>query len=261
MNERVCPHCGQTNRATARFCARCGQDMNAASIAQKAAQAVGPAAQQVAGATWQGSKRGATFLGRALTLGGKAAYSELFQPAPVVAGPVASIAAGRSLPAPLEWPFFLFMLLLLFGWLIIFMPEGWQIGLVLAVWFLALILLNFAGVRRPYFSALTTNRLLRGVGHVPAYEFHLYDQASNQTVRVEVQGGQQVAALAPQNYVQVYGIKHSGQGEVRAWRVDVLNQQGQGYTAILSPRLIPLTVALFLPGLVALVAWIIKLLV
>ena len=271
MHTHNCPFCGQANRVGARFCAGCGKDMSApdapgviqkaAGVAAQAGRAVAPVAQQAAVAGWRGGKRGAGFLARVLTLGGRAAYTEITNPSPIAAGQITGPLTPRVLATPLEGAAVIFAVFVLFGWLVIFLPEVRQIALAIGGSVMALFALNFAGVRRPFFTTMTFDRFFRGSRQVKAVDFHLHDRQSNQSLRVEMRGTEGAIPLVSGMFVQVYGVRDKAQGVIRAWRVDAVDQNWQTYTTFLAPRLIPLTVGLFLPALVALVAWLIKLLV
>ena len=198
-----CPKCGHINRDVARFCAQCGATLtppapsvSAAEVAEKAKEmaakvgaAVGPAAAKAGAAVapvakeavvkgWAGSKRGMSFFARVVTVGGRAAYSEVFSPFPIARGQVATPPAESTVPVPVEPAAILFVISLLAGWLIFALP-GLSRGISIAVIFAALLVLSWMGVRRPYFTRMTFSGLLarlrrRGQApRVPIYKFRI----------------------------------------------------------------------------------------
>jgi hypothetical protein len=270
MSVMNCPYCQQPNRAGARFCTACGRDMQqaggqphlghkAAGAAAQAAQAAAPVVQQAAAAGWSQSKRGASWLRRVLTLGGRAAYTELFSPEPATAGWMINLPQLRTVQTPIEGAFFVFVVFVLFGWLIIFLPGIWP-GAALAVWLLGLLSVNFAGMKRPFFTTLTLQRLLGRRPHTQIAEFYIQETGGNQRLRVEMLGVNRVQELQTGLYLQVYGIVNKGQASARVWWINAMSQDGQFQTTVQTPRLVPLSVALFFPLLLATLAALVKLL-
>lgn len=267
MNMMNCPYCQRPNRSGARFCTACGQDMQGnprigQSVADGAAhtvQATVPMVQEAVETGWAQGKRGAGWLRRVLTLGGRAAYAEMFSPEPALSGWVTTPPQLRTVQTPLEVSFFLFVVFVLFGWLVNFLPDGWP-GVVLVVWLLAMLILNFLGLRRPFFTTLTWQRLFGRLLQVQVTEFYMQEAGSNRQLRVEMVGVKQPVTLDVGTFIQVYGVEQRAQTAVRAWWISPTSQDGQGQPPIHVPRLIPLSVALFFPFLLATLFWLIGLL-
>ena len=59
--------------------------------------------------------------------------------------------------------------------------------------------------------------------------------------------------------VELWGIRHAGRNELRAWRVASSDAAGQPIGVLVAPRLLPLLVALFLPAFLLLIAWLLTL--
>jgi hypothetical protein len=275
MNTLSCPHCRQMTRAGTRFCSACGKDMQAAGatpvaaagnfahkageIASQAGQAAAPYLQQAAVSSWQQSKRGAGWLRRVLTGGGRAAYSEVTTPFPVSEGWIRALVPPRQIVPPLEIAAFIFTLILLLSWLIVLLP-GWWAGVVLATSFFSLFVLSFAGVKRPFFTKMTFQRLLGQLSQINVLEFHVQEAQTNRQLRVEMWGVQSPPSLPSGAYVQLYGIENKGQAVVRVWWCNVLDQNGHTQMTVSAPRLLPLTLALFLPLFLNLIIWVVALL-
>lgn len=281
-----CPKCGRENRPGARFCAACGATLtgsaagNAATSGGAAVDATSPAklgpalaqagaalapvAKQAAAKGWASSKRGMSLLARVFTIGGRAAYSELFRPLPVGGGQVVAAPVETAVPAPLEPAAFIFVLSLLAGWLVFALPV--MVRAIVIVGFpILLLFLNWLGVRRPYFTALTFVSLFHRLRnrwrpfHVPLYKFPLADRTVGNQVEVVMIGPLQGTPPTPGAVVEVWGIRHPGRNELRAWRVEGVDPTGQSVSVLTTPRLIPLTVALFLPSVLLIIVWIISL--
>jgi hypothetical protein len=279
-----CPECGQANRPGARFCGACGAALtpppaaaDAADIARQAQQAlakagavigpaaaragaaVAPVAKEAAAKGWAGSVRGMSFLARVATIGGRAAYSELFGPLPVAGGQVVSVPVEAAVPAAVEPAAILFVLALLMGWLVLGLPAtGW----ILLASIAALLTFSWLGVRRPYFTRLTFEGLwtrLRSGGRpaqTPIYRFQVAVRGTGQPVEVVMVGPRQGAAVAQAATVELWGVLHPDRNELRAWRAETVDAMGRTLSVTTAPRLIPLTVALFLPALLLLLVWI-----
>lgn len=274
-----CPKCGQDNRAGARFCAVCGGPLAApaqpaaanAPIAlgpavAKAGAAIAPVAKQAAAKGWAGSKRSMGFLARVFTIGGQAAYSEIFGSLPTVSGQVVAPPNETAVAEPVEPAAMAFVLALLGGWLAFALPpQGTAIAVIAAP--LILLVLSWLGLRRPYFTKMTFTGLvnrLRNRGRarqVPIYKFQVYEQATGQPLDVVMIGPRKGGSLASGANVHLWGIRHPGRNELRAWRAEVVDATGKSLGLLTAPRLIPLTVALFLPAILLLVAWVITLFV
>lgn len=274
-----CPKCGQDNRAGARFCAVCGGALVASAqqpaanapnalgpAVAKAGAAIAPVARQAAAKGWAGSKRGMGFLARVFTIGGRAAYSEIFGSLPTVSGQVAGSPSEVTVAEPVEPAAIVFVLALLGGWLAFALPPKGTVIAVLAAP-LILLVLSWLGLRRPYFTKMTFTGLagrLRNRGRarqVPICKFQLYEQATGQPLDVVMIGPRKGGSLTPGANVHLWGIRHPGRNELRAWRAEVIDVAGKPLGLLTAPRLIPLTVALFLPAILLLVAWLITLFV
>lgn len=278
-----CPKCGQDNRPGARFCAVCGAPLAApaggstpappaggapaAALGPALAQAgaaLAPVAKEAAVKGWTGSKRGMNFLARVFTGGGRAAYSEVFGPLPVAGGQVTAAPAETLVPAPVEPAALIFVLVFLAGWLVFALPSVACAVTIISLPILLLVL-SWLGVRRPYFTALTFTGLIgrlrnRGqVLRVPLYKFQVADRASGQQLDVVMIGPRRGNPPIPGATVELWGIRHPGRNELRAWRAESVDAVGQPIGVLTAPRLVPLVVALFLPALLFLLVWLLTL--
>lgn len=285
MANSNCPKCGQANRPGARFCAVCGGPLLAPASAgvpaqqgadnaptalgpavAKAGAAIAPVARQVAAKGWARSKRSMSFLTRVLTMGGRAAYSELFGPLPAAGGQVVAAPNEATVPVPVEPAALVVVLVLLGGWLIFALPSVGQTAVIIAAP-IVLLLLSWLGLRRPYFTKMTFTGLagrLRNRGRaypVPIQKFQVFEHATGQPLDVIMIGSRNGSPLIPGANVHLWGIRHPGRNEIRAWRAETVDASGQSLGVLTTPRLIPLTVALFLPALLFLVVWVITLFV
>ncbi len=284
-----CPKCGHTNRSDAKFCGKCGATLSppapsvsAAEVADKAKEmaakagavvgpaaakagaAIAPVAKEAAVKGWAGSKRGMSFFARVVTVGGRAAYSEIFGPLPAAHGQVTTPPTASTVPAPVEPAAILFVISLLAGWLI-FALQGLSRAVAIAAIFVALLALSWLGIRRPYFTRMTFSGLvgrLRRRGQapqVPIYRFRITEGTSGQPLDVLMVGERKGRAISQGALVELWGIRDPGRNELRAWKVETVDASGQPVGALTAPRLIPLTVALFLPALLILVVWLLTL--
>jgi hypothetical protein len=230
--------------------------------AAKAGAALAPVAKQAAAKGWAGSKRGMSFLARIVTVGGRAAYAELFGPLPAAGGQVTSPASAATVPTPFEFAALLFAVVLLGEWLVFALPPVTQ-GIVIVASPIVLLLLSWLGLRRPYFTVMTLTGLigrLRNRGRAlqtPIYKFQVVERAGGQPLDVVMIGPQKGSGVAPGATVELWGIRHPGRNELRAWRVASMDAGGQSRGVLTVPRLIPLTVALFLPVIVVLLTWLV----
>ena len=272
-----CPKCGHTNRPDAKFCAKCGGTLTLAGpsvsaaevadkakeIAAKAGAAIAPVANEAAIKGWAGSKRGMSFFARMVTVGGRAAYSEIFRPLPAAHGQVTTLPTASTVPAPVEPAAILFVISLLAGWLV-FALHGLSRAVAIAAIFVVLLALSWLGIRRPYFTRMTFGGLvgrLRKRGQapqVPIYRFRV-TEASGQPLDVLMVGERKGRAISQGALVELWGIRDPGRNELRAWRIETVDASGQPVDVLTAPRLIPLTVALFLPAFLILLVWIITL--
>lgn len=272
-----CPKCGHTNRPDAKFCAKCGGTLTLAGpsvsaaevadkakeIAAKAGAAIAPVAKEAAIKGWAGSKRGMSFFARMVTVGGRAAYSEIFRPLPAAHGQVNTPPTASTVPASVEPAAILFVISLLAGWLV-FALHGLSRAVAIAAIFVVLLALSWLGIRRPYFTRMTFGGLvgrLRKRGQapqVPIYRFRV-TEASGQPLDVLMVGERKGRAISQGALVELWGIRDPGRNELRAWRIETVDASGQPVDVLTAPRLIPLTVALFLPAFLILLVWIITL--
>lgn len=284
-----CPECGYTNRPTARFCGKCGAKLiplappvSAAELADKAKEiaaeagavvgpaaakagaAVAPVAKEAAARGWAGSKRGMSFFARMVTGGGRAAYSEIFNSVPIAHGQVTTPPTASTVPAVVEPAAIFFVISLLSSWLI-FTLHGLSRAVTIAVIFVVLLALSWLGIRRPYFTRMTFGGLaagLRGRGQapeVPIYRFCIAEGTSGQSLDVVMIGEHKGRAISQGALVELWGIREPGRNELRAWKVGTVDASGQPVGTLTAPRLIPLTVALFLPAILILLVWLVTL--
>ena len=284
-----CPKCGHINRPTSKFCGKCGATLSppapsvsaaevadkAKEIAAKAGAVVGPAAAKAGAAIapvakeaavkgWAGSKRGMSFFARVVTVGGRAAYSEIFSPIPAAHGQVTTPPTASTVSAPVEPAAILFAISLLADWLV-FTLQGLSRAITIAVIFVILLALSWLGIRRPYFTRMTFSGLvtrLRRRGQapeVPIYRFRITEGTSSQPLDVVMIGERKGRAISQGALVELWGIREPGRNELRAWKVETVDASGQPIGMLTAPRLIPLTVALFLPAILILLVSLITL--
>jgi len=222
---------------------------------QAAAQAGSSAAPVVidtAAKGWQVSRREMGRLAGILTLGGRAAYTEIASPQIALEGFVVSAPAPAWSPSVREPAAYLSMAALLAIWLLLLLPPlaGLLVWLGLVV---ALLALAWTGARRPYFSRLAFRglwqRLRRRPASVAALSFSVQRQSApgGPPVVVTVLGYDPQGALAANTFVRVYGIFSADGKDLRAWKVLTIDNNGRLAGALTAPRLMPLVVAFFLP--------------
>lgn len=279
-----CPKCGQDNRPGSRFCAVCGGPLAVQPAAASAgptaanppialgpavAQAgavLAPAARQAAAKGWAESKRGMGFLASIVTIGGRAAYSELFGPLPVASGQVAARPSEATVPTPVEPAALIFALALVGCGLVFALPSALQ-GIVAIGAPLVLLVLAWLGLRRPYFTRMTftglVGRLRRAdaTRQVPIYRFQVMELATGKPLEAVMIGPRQGNPVNLAANVHLWGIPHPSRNELRVWRVETVDAGGLSLGVLSAPRLLPLTVVLFLPALLVLVIWLVTLLV
>jgi len=232
--------------------------------AKGAAVAVTPVAKEAAVKGWAGSKRGMSFFARVVTVGGRAAYSEVFGPLPVAHGQVTTQPAASTVPAPVEPAAILFVISLLAGWAIFTLSELSRVIAIVAI-FVVLLVLSWLGVRRPYLTRMTFGGLVgrlrrRGQSpNVPIYKFRIADGTTGQPLDVVMVGERKGGAISQGALVELWGIRDPGQNELRAWKVESVDASGQLVGTLTAPRLIPLTVVLFLPAVLLLLGWLVTL--
>jgi len=232
--------------------------------AAKAGAAIAPVAKEAAIKGWAGSKRGMSFFARMVTVGGRAAYSEVFGPLPVAHGQVTTPPTASTVPAPVEPAAILFVISMLAGWLV-FALQGLSRAVAIAAILVVLLALSWLGIRRPYFTQMTFSGLvgrLRKRGQapqVPIYRFRITEGTSGQPLDVLMVGERKGRAISQGALVELWGIRDPGRNELRAWRSETVDASGQPVGVLTAPRLIPLTVALFLPAILILLVWLITL--
>jgi hypothetical protein len=205
------------------------------------------------------------FLGRMFTGGGRAAFSELFGPLPVAGGQVMTTPAEALAPAPVELAALIFVLVLLAGWLVFALPPTARAVAVIGFPIL-LLALSWHGVRRPHFTALTFTGLisrLRNRGRAPQtplYRFQVADRSAGQHVDVVMVGPRSGNPPTPGAIVELWGIRDPGRNELCVWRAESVDAAGKPIGVLTAPRLVPLVVALFLPAVLLLLAWLLTLL-
>lgn len=273
----VCPNCQQMLRPDARFCPRCGatlavptapgQPDSLNKVRQTAAQIGASAAPVVADAaakSWQTTRREMGRLARILTLGGRAAYTELASPQPALEGFVVEAPRPAWAPSVREPAAYLFLAALLAAWLLLLLSPlaSLLVWLGLLVVFLVL---AWYGARRPYFSRLSFRGLWLRVRGRPrsiaqlTFRVQPHSPAGSSPVTVTVLGYDPQGALAANTFVQVYGIFSADGATLRAWKVLTIDSSSRLAGALAAPRLMPLAVALFLPLMVVLPALVIRL--
>jgi hypothetical protein len=229
----------------------------AAQTAGKAAAAAGPVVQAAGVATWQASKRGMGWFARLVTLGGRAAYTQVFNPQSAAEGPVMAQPMRADTPAPIE-PAALVFAMSFVIWPLVFLARGAFVQLVIFLAVAVLLLaFNFVGLRWPAFTKLTFGALLRRYtgGRVPELRFQVHD-AQKGVCHVRVVGPVQgnVPLVAGQ-LVRVYGTPEAGRNEVRAWKMDVYAANGQPLGILTAPRVLPLFAMLFAPTTLWFIIW------
>lgn len=276
-----CPRCNNPLRPAAKFCPRCGQTLAAVNpppyappvasgpvptaashAAHYAAQAVGQAAavaapvMQAAGKTaLQNTRKGMGWLARAVTLGGRAAFTDLFTPQPVAEGALHSALAEDRVAASVEPAAFLWVFSFgLFPFIFLAGTPTGELAILIGLT-LGLLLLNFAGLRRPVFSRLTwgslTGRYANGV--VALLQFQINDaQRGLRTVKL-IGPRRDSVALAPGQLIRLYGV-WEGQ-TCRAWQIDVFGVDGQPLGIVTAPRTRPLSAMLFVPLIAWFIVW------
>lgn len=268
----TCPNCQSPVRRDAHFCTHCGATLAAPSpsvsstqpdplerVHQAALQlgaSAAPVVIDTAAKSWLVSRREMGRLAGILTLGGRAAYTEVTSPQAALEGFVVSPPNPAWSPPVREPAAYLFLAALLAIWLLLLLPP--LAGLL--VWlglFVALLVWSWYGARRPYFSRLAFRnlwlRLRRRPASVAALTFSVQRQSTSGSppVTVAVLGYGPKGALAVNTFVRVYGIYSADLASLRAWKVLTIDSTGRLAGALTASRLIPLVVALFLPLVIA----------
>ncbi len=262
----ACSRCGTPNRAGARFCSRCAAPLTAMPIAPaRATPAISPsprmqlpsAVSQAGAALGRGFRALARLVGKLVTLGGRAAYTDLIAPQPVATGMIVSPVERRAALAPFD--------LGCFGWLASWIVIGLMVWLLapntlgvdfmFMMLFFILLLLSWAGLRRPYFSRI--------LPRAAKDQLRFALKTPQGQMAVEMIGA--IKNLTPDtlprqgHLVQLWGIPAGS--TLRAWKLQFLNTDNSPSTLTLSAeRLFPLVAALFAPTIAWVVIWIIFLL-
>lgn len=285
MQNFNCPRCGAPNRSTARFCGKCGMTFQIAASTpgapaysppaqpayspspQLAPTAVAqmpaaqPMARQAGAAVASGAGRILRSIARVLTLGGRAAYADLVAPQVVASGLVVSPPSSIQVASNFEVGFFMWIAAWLLGALLL-MASGLAGASAFVFLYLILFALSWLGLRQPYFSRLTLSTLLRlvtgkGRGSQPAMHFTLNTAQHGQvlvTMLGPIDGLTAQTMPQVQHAVQLWGIK-TGQ-VLRAWKLEFLGTDYRPVGTWLStPRVLPLTAALFIPLTFWLIVW------
>lgn len=206
-----------------------------------------------------GSRRAMGKLAWILTAGGRSAYTEVTGAIPTAEGQVSGAASERDVPLRIEPAALVWLGVALPGWLVFLLPAWQGVALLLGA-LMALTVVVYLGGRRPYFSALTMSALVdrlrkRGQGRMPMLRFDLQVAGASQPVQVVMLGprsplGGQVGAG---EVVRVWGIADPGRNELQGWKLERGPAGSQSASRIRTPRLIPLSLALFAPLLLMLV--------
>lgn len=292
-----CPKCNTVLRPGARFCSSCGQVITgqpgaaphpfssappysppasgpgpgqaqalvqqAGQIAGKAAVAAAPVARAAGGAAWQASKKGMGWFARIVTLGGRAAYTEIFNPLPALEGQVMAPPALTQSPAPIEPAALVFVLSFLVMPLV-FLIKDWGTQIAVFAALIALLLVaNFGGLRWPALTKLTFGNLFgRYPGRrVDDLRFQIYD-AQKGGVNVRVVGPRKENSVINTSHrVRVWGMPEPGRNEVRVWKIELYSADGQPLGIITAPRMLPLFAMLFAPVTLWFLIWLVVLIV
>ncbi|OQY79811.1 MAG: hypothetical protein B6D41_22175 [Chloroflexi bacterium UTCFX4] len=207
------------------------------------------------------------FIGRGLTLGGRAAYADLFNPSERARGQVLTIDR-QMIPARVELGFILWCLAWIAFGLLLLLPSVWGIA-SFALIFLVLLALSLTGWRFLGFSRSSANaifqfmrrRFKRGAQLETRLTVNTPQGHKTVFVRGEFQGTMQQVVngknkivafndanktLAVNHLVRVWGLN---QGKtLRAWKLEFLEVNGTPARVWLTaPRVVPLTAALFIP--------------
>lgn len=216
------------------------------------AAAAGQAARAAAQKSWEIGKQGMSWIGRLVTGGGRAAYSEIFRRVPVVEGFVITQPQVSPVTAPLEPAAFLFVVAsFLIACVLLANQALFKAVMLLGLW-VGLLAINRLGVRRPCFSRLTGVRLKslfarKARRSIQQVRFTVNNQATNQPVDIVMAGARQGLPPAYGQWVRVCGIVDPSRNEVRAWCVEAWQQNRQPLPPYVADRLMPLSVALFVP--------------
>ena len=265
----TCPNCQHTNRDGARFCGRCQAPLAAAPPAHVPPGApqsppvvplAGRKLPRIPKPVVTGSKRGLRFLVSIFTGGGHAAYAEVVGPAPIADGTVATQPHESRVSYPFEIAAWLFLLAWPLACVVLILPNLLPVVAFVLI-YLALIILSWAGLRRPFFTTLTLGKvaswLTRGPRQTTLYRFDVEERQTRQRITVTMIGPRKVpkgqsTGLQQDHRVRIYGLLDKSTNAIRAWKLEYLdtawNETG---VVIKAPRFIPLTSALFPPPTLA----------
>ncbi len=239
----------------------------AAAPSNAAAQgAASSTARTIANKIAHGIARVFYHIGRGLTLGGRAAYADLFSPDEIARGLVITVDR-RSRPALIEPGFIIWLVAWIMFGLIRLLPDWWSIAAFILM-YVILLALALPGWRFLGMSRLSVDTLFQFArtfkrGAQPHSQFTL--QTPQGHVAVTVRGAlrgtmQSVAAgqtkrvpfndagtmLAVNHLVRVWGMYEGNL--LRAWQIEFLELNGAPASVWLrAPRVLPLTAALLIP--------------
>ncbi|HID07145.1 MAG TPA: zinc ribbon domain-containing protein, partial [Armatimonadetes bacterium] len=242
-SERNCPQCGHANRPIAKFCARCGARLPEVSppTAEPPSGATATDVEQLkeARSFWQ-------LLKSILTVGGRAAYAELFQPEPAVKGVVNAATAGAEVRLHFESASVIALVALLLGASLMFAPRAGMASILLLIITGLLLILSWMGVRKPYFTRLSWDALMAVLSKdapktAPQYVLNVADE-SGRAVEVTIIGAWSGELPNAGDRVHIWGIYEDDQRtKIRAWKVQVIDANGQpAGEPLIAPRLYPL---------------------
>lgn len=242
------------------------QSMATAPQANVAPQAVGITQASFGKRVLQGLGRVGYLIGHGLTLGGRAAYADLFNPSESARGQVLTLER-KMISARVELGFILWCVAwIVFGLLLLF-PPVWSIASFVLL-LLILIVLSLPGWRFLGFSRLSAETIFQFArrfkrGAQLQTQFTLQTPQGHQTVVMRgtfkgtmeqvVNGKNKIVpfndankTLAVNHPVRVWGLSEGN--ILRAWKLEFLEINSAPANVWLSaPRVLPLTAALFIP--------------
>lgn len=300
----LCPICHTPNRANARFCVKCGTrftqsasavnspivapiaspqtpvltpilaqpsaaapQLNVPPQASTTPQIISPPRPNFGKRVLHGLGRIGYFIGRGLTLGGRAAYADLINPTESARGQVLTLDR-QMIPARIEVGFILWCLAWIAFGLLLLLPSVWSIASFVLL-LLILIVLSLPGWRFLAFSRLSIDtifqwmrrRFKRGAQletrltvNTPQGHQTVFVRGEFQgTMRQVVNGKNKIVpfndankTLAANHLVRAWGLN---EGKIlRAWKLEFLEVNGApAQVWLTAPRVVPLTAALFIP--------------
>ncbi|MCS7253149.1 MAG: zinc ribbon domain-containing protein [Armatimonadota bacterium] len=234
-DQKQCPKCGVQNKLSAKFCRGCG-----APLAQKA---------PVAG-------RGTAIetLKNVATVGLRAAYRELFDPQPQLAGTVSGVSVSESAEVKFEPMWLVAICAWLVGLSLAFAPRVLSGFLLLITACIILLFLSWRSSGKPYISLLSwlalASAFSKGGAKVTAVSMKVRDR-SGQDVEVTFIG--ELSGVAPSvgEQIQVWGVYEDGaRTRMRAWKAQVVSAgESERTEPLRTQRLLPLIPLLLFPYL------------